>query len=193
VVVPVGYAQVTIGFTGSAVPTGAAVTFGLDISAGPATPALVAVAVDNAYFSSGIPTQIATGANETSILVKFGPDNLGPSAEIATNNPGTGGSSGVPNTAWLVRKVTALGGRAGRGRFFLPGVPEAEVDPSGIIDSSSVTGMQTAVDDFFSELAVGGMIPVLLHSEGSPLNIPTEITSHEVQSLAATQRRRLRR
>lgn len=192
-VVPVGYAQVSILFTGASVPTGAATTFGLDVGVGSPTPNSVATAVDNAFFSSGLPDVISSAVNETGVLVKFGPDNIGPSVLKATNNPGTAAVACPPNVTWLIRKNTALGGRAGRGRMYIPGVPESLVDGAGIIGSGAIADMQTAIDDFFAELATGGFPAVVLHGEDSPLTVPTPITSLTVSETVATQRRRLRR
>lgn len=190
--IPSGFAQANIQFTGAGVPHGAEVTIGLDHTGTGMTPTQVAQAVDNAYFDAGIPLLLADNVDETSILVKFGPNSTGPSVIEATNNPSSGPGQAAPQLAWLVRKVTALGGRAGRGRLYWPGLPEAAVGETGIIVSASVVAMQTAMDTFLSELQGAGLPPVVLHAEGSPLSTPTPITDFVVQSLCATQRRRVR-
>lgn len=120
---------------------------------------------------------------------------------VSTNAPfqGTGGSSVVPqNTAALIRKRTDLGGRRGRGRFYLPGVAESAVDNVGILSGAAITGYQTAADDWYEDLTamVGGRLypPVVLHrSEGIGVEpAPTPVTRFVVESRVATQRRRLR-
>jgi len=190
--IPVSYAQANFIYTGNAVPNGAQWTLGLDISASAGTPALVAADLETEYIASGIAANLSNDANLTSILVKFGPDATGPSAIEAANVLATGGTGGVPNTAFLVRKDTALGGKAGRGRMFLPSVPEASVLQSGVLNSGVVTALQADMDSFFAGLASQGLVPVLLHGDSSPLTTPTPITGFSVQSVVATQRRRLR-
>lgn len=113
--------------------------------------------------------------------------------------PGTSSDAVVPqNTAYLVRKRTDLGGRRGRGRFYLPGVSEAGVDAVGALGTAHRDALQTAVDDWYDFLTagVGARLypPVVLHrSEGIGTEpAPTPITSFVVESKVATQRRRLR-
>lgn len=94
-----------------------------------------------------------------------------------------------PNTAILVRKLTGLGGRHGRGRMYLPGVRYDEVSSAGIIAAGTVTAYNERFADFyelFAEIAGG---PILFHADESAATV---ITSFSVQSRLATQRRRLR-
>lgn len=120
-----------------------------------------------------------------------------PSEPIVEEWIGNGAGSGSndlcpPNTAFLIRKVTAAGGRKNRGRAFVPWVQEALCEDSGILTS----GTPAAITDAFTDLsaAVGTALevvgPVLFHS--NPVDAPTPITSYACQSLVATQRRRLR-
>jgi hypothetical protein len=103
-------------------------------------------------------------------------------------------ASNVPpvNLAVLVTKNTALGGRKNRGRLFLPtGVLfEPEVDPAGQITSGAQAALQQRFEDFLAELQLRDVAPWLLHSH--PDDEPTPIMSFSVQSLCATQRRRMR-
>ena len=78
-------------------------------------------------------------------------------------------------------------------RYSLPGIPEVEVDSAGAIGGTYLAASQSHVDDYYEGLVTAGLIPVLLHAEGSPVTTPIEITSHEVDAKVATQRRRLRR
>jgi hypothetical protein len=110
---------------------------------------------------------------------------------------GTQGPNGSPappqNCALLVRKRTALGGRRGRGRMYLPPFPLAEggIDHAGKVDPALVSAWTASSQQAFNE----GVSPVLLHatSPKSPTPPPTPITSFLVDSMIATQRRRLRR
>lgn len=98
------------------------------------------------------------------------------------------------NTAILVRKYTGFGGRENRGRVFVPpwGVSEGLISKLGVLDATFRAAHQTAWTNFRSASLADDAVPVLLHSEGSVVP-PRDITSFSVQSVVATQRRRLRR
>ena len=191
-VIPSGYAQINWKFTGTSCPNGAEVTLGVDVSSYGGTPAAAAGDAISAYNTTVDAITPAT-VTLSSVLVKFGPNATGPSAEVSSGNAGSGGgASASPNVAWLVHKQTAQGGRAGRGRMYWPGVQESEVDPSGVLSTAFVTGAQTAMNNFLSALATDLLIPVVLHGATSPLSTPTTILTLSVDGRAATQRRRLR-
>lgn len=108
---------------------------------------------------------------------------------------GVGTGARLPqNCAVLVQKRSASGGRANRGRMYVPGtLGEASVSDAGAISPSNLTGQQDAFTDLFEALDTGfgsfvtGM--VVLHSSALA---PTPVTSLIVQALISTQRRRLR-
>lgn len=111
---------------------------------------------------------------------------------LATIN-GTG-SIGAPslNLAVLVRKQTASGGRKNRGRLFMPPInlDEDNVAVSGVLSGGYQDAQQIKFDAFHDAL-VGDLVPPwLLHSD--PADAPVPITGFAVQSLCATQRRRMR-
>jgi hypothetical protein len=191
-VIPSGFAQINWKFTGTSCPNGAEVTLGVDISSFSGSPADAAGDAITAYNDNVDPIMPAT-VTLASVLVKFGPNATGPSAEVSSGNAGSGGGASTsPNVCWLVHKTTALGGRAGRGRMYWPGVQESEVDPSGTLSGAFVTGAQTAMDNFLGDLGTALLIPVVLHGAASPLSSPTTILELNVDGVAATQRRRLR-
>lgn len=105
------------------------------------------------------------------------------------------------NVAVLVRKLTARGGRRGRGRFYVPwGVTDAGVDDVGNIASTNLANIQQAADDFLSGLStappsgIGDPMVLLHNSEGSTApGVPNEVLQLLVDPLVATQRRRLGR
>ena len=117
----------------------------------------------------------------------------GPITGTAPRNVvGTKSASTVPvNTAFLLKKTTARGGRMGRGRCFLPPVWTAEgnVDQAGFITSFDLSGMQTLWDAALTDLLASDCPPVLLHADGST---PDPIVSWSISNLCATQRRRMR-
>lgn len=191
--IPVGFAQVNFFFTGSAVPTGAQCTLGLDLAGYSGTASQCAEDVGAALGVGGLDNETADNCNLTNILVKFGPDSTGPSGSFAFTGDGDQGIQGGPAQAFLVQKNTAFGGRAGRGRLYWPGVPEAGINEAGTIAAGAIAALQTAFTNFKTELEATNLNPVLLHGEGSPITIPTPILSFTVSSTAATQRRRLRR
>lgn len=113
--------------------------------------------------------------------------------ETVSRITGTGtGTPLTPNTSVLIKKITARGGRKGRGRMFAPGcgVSEIDVDENGIIGASDLNSLEISWDAFYTAWAALSCPPYLLHSDST---LPDAITSFEVEPLVATQRRRLRR
>lgn len=191
--IPVGYAQITLTFGGAALPTGAAVVLGADISGYALSPAELAEGVHGAFSADVMPHLVNTVQLET-VLVKFGPDATGPSGEYSeVQVGGTGGSAASPAITYLVLKHTNLGGRAGRGRMYLPGVTEAAVGIDGTVDETKRDAVEDGITDFGAVLSVAFVDLVILHGPESPLAVPTPITSFTVSSMVATQRRRQRR
>lgn len=106
---------------------------------------------------------------------------------------GTGSAAMCPpNTAYLVKKNTALRGRENQGRFYLPGVAESSVDSNGNLSSGTISGLGGELEDFrenvVSALGSGETI-VILHSTSAD---PTPVQNFVLQPVVATQRRRLR-
>lgn len=98
----------------------------------------------------------------------------------------------TPNVAVLVRKVTSLGGATNRGRFYLPAwkLTEANVDNAGIIATTALNSIQSQLTAWLAALVTAGLDMVLLHTD--PLETPTPVTGLSIQSVIATQRRRVR-
>ena len=191
-VIPAGFGQANFRFVGAGVPTGAEVTLGFErISTDDAETA--ANEIGDAWVNADISLSLSSDVDLAEVMVKFGPDATGPSAVVTKVDGGAAATPASPNTAILVKKVTALGGRAGRGRMFIPGVPEAQVDAGGNIDNGWLANLQTAIDDFAASMEVAGWSPALLHGVGSPITEPTSITGLVADPKVATQRRRLRR
>lgn len=187
--IPIGFGQVTHLFTGLNVPTGAACTYGF-INTGPLT-AIARAELAHDAWGDTILTSQSDDIILTSTIVKLGPDATGTAAEW--NDPRAGSivaTPAPPNVTFLVRKVTQLGGREGRGRMYIPGIDEVEVDPGGAISSTRRNGMQTQADALMTRLAANNMEMYLLHNSATP---PTAIDELQVAGRVATQRRRLRR
>jgi hypothetical protein len=112
------------------------------------------------------------------------------------------------NCAALVKKQTGFGGRQFTGRMYLPGVlPEGDVDQLGVINATRRGFIQDKVNLLLQVLDDDPPGPVmglmLLHSNRrDPVTgeeipntapVPTAITGLTVQTVIATQRRRLRK
>ena len=100
-----------------------------------------------------------------------------------------------PNSAVLVKKGTASGGRRNRGRLYVPGLAiRSLITPGGTIDSAFLADFQTNLDTFLDTVNDGTLFnPTnlgVLHSE--PPSAPAVITSLTADAKLATQRRRLR-
>ena len=189
--IPTGFAHVTHLFTGTAAPTGAAITYGVQNS-GDATAGDIAVAAHLALATVWEPFWPTTLTLDRT-LVKKGPNSTGESAEHIEPRAGDNDVAGAPpNCAYLISKRTSLGGRHGRGRIFMPGVDEGNVDPNGFLEPGELTQKQGLADSWFEEPGMFGFFPmVLLHTGSTPA--PTIVSALSVQQQIATQRQRLRR
>lgn len=192
--IPTGYGQLNMKFTGSAIPTGAEMTVGFDHTGFVGDPSdaadsfqtdLVAAAVDDMYCNT---------VEMSSLLVKFGPNDTGPSFEKSVSLVGNQNTSSAgPNVTVLLQKITAFGGRAGRGRMYLPGIPENSIENDGLLATSYFTAWDEVWDAFRIATAASDLPLSLLHSADSPISVPTPITRINLDPKTATQRRRLRR
>lgn len=188
--IPAGFAQVNLQFTGSGVPTGAEMTFG--VKANTVTNATdIAELAGDACVTANIRSLYTSGMTLSNVHAKIGPNVSGPSGDSVETQTGTaGGDTSPPNVALLIKKSTAVGGRKGSGRMFLPCIAENRTDAGGGITSTLLTAAQTVFDDLRSELIALDIDMVLLHNDATT---PNDVTALTVQALAATQRRRLRR
>jgi hypothetical protein len=192
VIIPANYAQVNLKMTGPAVPTGAQVTFGLDRVGYSGTPAEAAEVVRLQLIANTCFTQVDSNVLLSSILVKYGPNETGAAAEIATGIVGgQSGTAQVPQCAYLLNKNTTAGGRKGRGRFFLPGVPDTAIVEGGTLVSSVAGQMTASWQGFVEDMSAASLPLALLHSQLG--DVPNVITSISCQSRVGTQRRRNRR
>lgn len=95
-----------------------------------------------------------------------------------------------PNIAALVKKVTGVPGKKNRGRIYLPGIPKAELNDLGFLSSAQLSGLQSSLNDWYTDLIAADWVPVVLHSLVGVT--PTSVTSFQLQQQCATQRGRLR-
>lgn len=191
--IPEGYAQVNMKWTGSAFPSGAETTFGVNWVS-PDTPTTVAQTVADEWENAQLDNLQVDTIELSSVLVKFGPNETGPAVDLPIGLPGLdSGTASPPNVALLAVKGTDFGGRQGRGRMFIPGLRDVDVLVGGAVESTQLSVWVTRLETFRAALATADMPMVLLHAgpDGSPG--PYDVTSLVPASRVATQRRRLRR
>lgn len=198
VVIPVGFAQVVAEITCVGKVSPLSITIGAE-----ATGVISASEVAEAYYDAFTELGSLFDSNPSdtwSNLYTFVGVHVtkmqasGPVlADFGTPITGLGPIATVPiNGAILARKSTERGGRKGRGRWFLPPVwvPEGSIDQVGGIAAPVLNLIQTRLQTFLSAASTSVALPVLLHQD--ELTPPDPITAITVQSLLATQRRRMR-
>lgn len=193
--IPVGYGQATALANATGDPEPMVCTMGFQV----ADPATVGqTAADN--FASAFLTALR---NRTISLYTWSRVDFvigkttGDTAYTSTTGAGNGAltGAGLPqNCAWLVRKRSPLVGRKNRGRMYVPGVRETNVNEVGIIENTEVAGAQTAWNTFQTIIEADPSFVglAILHSLGDA-TLPTPISALEVDNVIATQRRRMRR
>ena len=185
--IPAGFAQLAMQHDSATVKGGRTVTLlGFDISAGD-LPTCVTAAVaawdthmvpvlHDEFIFSGVKGVTATDTYEQTAVA------MGARA----------GALPPPNVAYLLKKITNLRGRHGRGRCYLPGfLTAADITDSGTIDPTVNAGVLAGFASFGGDMLTAGFPGVILHRVGSGV-VPTPITNVASEDLVATQRRRLR-
>lgn len=100
-----------------------------------------------------------------------------------------------PAVSHVVSKFTGLSGREHRGRFYFPGVPEADVDESGTLDGARVNAVTAAFEDMRTDLVAEAAITfcLLLHDSESPAASSDVILAYACRPIVGTMRPRQRR
>lgn len=130
--------------------------------------------------------------------IKFYFDNGGGLAvlEDPTTEVGTAGAAvySPPQVAYIVKKTTALAGARNRGRCYMPGLAEDQVDENGRIASGFITSVNTLLASYLTAVNADAAVDymTLVHTVESGGG-DTAITALTVQSVCATQKGRLRR
>lgn len=195
VILPPGFAQVLHHLSLTGDPDPMLVTYGISISA-PGSLAM-AQALDTEFNQHIMQSYMSNKYTFFQTTLRVGQDAADPIIYEYVGTPSVGVSSSAvlpSNCAVLVRKVTAVGGRRNRGRFFLPGwLPETSADENGVINSTDLANRQTYATSWFNEInTVSGVTDVVVLHSAAPAT-PTVVTSFSVQNKIATQRRRMRR
>jgi hypothetical protein len=191
-----GYADVSLELVNAALTRPAYVTFGVDPTA--TDPAIIAADVYNAVtYAGSFMSIIDTQVTLVSVRVSYGTDG---SADLVFVQPSTavGGNSGTslpPNNAALIHKVTARGGRRGRGRMYIPWcLALADAGEGGAITSARQTALNNAMAVLKTRLETASTPMVLLHNPGhTSMGAPDLVTALRADNLIGTQRRRVGR
>jgi len=191
--IPEEYGQANFRFGGTGLPTGAEVTIGFFHGEIAGAVNEVAEALHTCWFENFISNQ-CDELQLLSTLVKFGPNDTGAQAEHVQTVTGlASGEFSTPATSILLTKQTIIGGRKGRGRMFVPGLPEADLLPGGIIPTATVDAWNADAQQFLDDMEAAGLFPRLLHGVYDPQPDPYNIYALTASNVAATQRRRQRR
>ena len=196
-VIPANFANfiLTITNTGAGLSSRNSVAFGFDLTAGLTQGDVGRIAnllrdgltpmYDNAWILG--PTHAVEGTGAAPLVW----DDTGTEAGIA-------GASvySPPSVSYVVSKRTNIGGRAFRGRMYLPGVQEGDVDEAGIIAGARVNTTQATLDALKVALLADPAIDqlVLFHDDTTPGALaPTTIQSYLVRNVVGNMRPRQRR
>jgi len=197
-----GIAHVIITLRHPLVRRPAAVTLAVDPTS--TNPATVASAVYVAFIAASslktlVDSDVVIGPT-TAYLGTDGAEDLA-GVHTATTVGSAGASAIHQGSAVLLTKLTARGGRRGKGRMYLPwSVAPGNVDETGTIGAGTVTAINAAASTFLSALNSGQVPMMLLHKQhvrkDGSVSIPPAadaVTGLTVSSLISSQRRRLGR
>lgn len=191
-----GYAQVSIEMINAALIRPAYITFGVDpVDTDPQLIcSSIAGSMNGATSLQGL---LDTNVTIRRIRVSLGIDGAEDlQGDLAISLAGlTAQSSVAANTALLVHKRTARGGRRGRGRLYIPwSLSTAVVDEAGVITPAAVTAAQSKMTTWLAALNANTVPMVLLHEAGlTATGPPNPVTTLLVDTRIGTQRRRLGR
>lgn len=191
--IPPGFAECWCRFDlpGDAEPMYVAI--GLDLASGE-TPSVSTANAFDAIWQSNLDNRISSAYSIGPGYTLWGQDG-GDIRTDSSNTPEQGDQAGAPlpnNCAVLIKKLTASGGRRNRGRMFVPGIPEGDVDSVGTISGTPLSAWQSIADDLWSTFVAHSAVDnVVLFHDSAP-HTPTVVTDLQVATRIATQRRRMR-
>lgn len=195
ILIPPGFAAFSEEIIHAGSGRSAFVTGGVDVSSFAGDFQEAANAVHGAF--GAWQGNLTSNASFIAAHLRVGQDGGDPVVVDSNSAPIVGTLAGAvqsANSAVLVTKQTALGGRKGRGRWFFPwAVTENNVDPLGVIDAEHVAGLQTTATNTLASFVTNGCDLVLLHADVVGAPAPTPVTSLSISALIGSQRRRLGR
>jgi hypothetical protein len=202
-VIPLNYAHVihSLRLVGDNEPMAA--TYGVSFTAGP-TAASVAAATSSLHTAFGTlfdkfyDSDWSLVATEVKARSGAGINDFIIGLDGNVNIGSFGAYTQLPqNSSHLVHKRTSVAGRVGRGRMYLPAVPEIQVGETGILTAVYVSSWNTELATWLADIAAISQLDgmELLHNSpgaGAAL-APFPVTSLTMDPVIATQRRRLRK
>ncbi len=197
-VIPVGYAHVLHSLLWAGDPEPMAVTYGLEVGVGE-TAEDVADVCANAWAQLNPAVSTEVSLTQTVVRHNIGPAGAPPVVAVSTiSTGGVAAGTLIPqNSAFLIHKRGPVGGRSGRGRFYVPGVREVAVGNTGVVNNDVRIDWNTRLATFLAQLnaapEIAGM--VVLHDSLSQFagNPPAPVSTLLCDTVIATMRRRLRR
>jgi hypothetical protein len=182
----------TLRFTVAGTP--GAIVLGGQLGSGTAlTQAMANTWLGNAWSKlkqPAVPDVILTGATVRDLRVVNGNQF---EAISDTLPPGqTPGSLALAGAAVLVKWQTGTGGRTGRGRTFLPGVSEAQINTDGkTLTTQARTDWQAAATQYLGLMNAAGS-PILAAVISRKDQVARPILASSLGGIVAFQRRRMR-
>jgi hypothetical protein len=190
-IIPDGFAGITIPLVHSSFARAAAITLGVDLASFTGDAIDVAQAVQDAaddHLAARLDTEVTIGP--VTAYANFGGGPL-PGTAATTSSGALDFASPPPNVAVLVKKNTATPGREGRGRFFLPwAIAKNSIDELGGLDGTQRSNIEADMNAWRDDLVAADLPVVVLHNSTS---VPSLLTTFSVDSRVATQRKRLDR
>jgi hypothetical protein len=139
------------------------------------------------FYSVRIPSEIRLVEEQVRLL---DPDN-----PLAVDHPEPSGIAGqlgqfaeAGNVTLALSKRTGLAGRRYRGRIFVPGLGETDVQATDVIDSAASIAFAAAMQALLDSLTTAST-PLVIFHKGD--NLFSTVTSFVVDALVDSQRRRL--
>nr|CRY97244.1 hypothetical protein [uncultured prokaryote] len=197
-VIPPGFGNAALVFTGANGTQPYVTTIGVDLTAAGGDFVGAANQVFNAW-SLSMSDETANSFVLDRVTLAVGSDGPGGSvdSDLAPEAQSRSGTYGPTAISAIARKVTNELGRSGRGRMFLVGAAsEADVGADGAILSARRTALQVAMEDFRQQLITGTggvapeLPPVLLHGPGG--SAPSPITGFAISTIVGLVRGRIR-
>lgn len=197
-----GYASCSLEMKHATMSRSAFITFGcnpVDTDPSAVAASLATAATQAGSLGSCIDSNVTWIAARASLGTDGSEDLVG---VYPMNIPCTLSASTLPaNCAMLVHKLTARGGRRGRGRFYIPWtIGTSTITEAGGVIASDVARVQAAVEVWAGQVNTLVGPVVLLHRPSEPgiahpssPGAPNVVTGYRADPLVATQRRRLGR
>jgi hypothetical protein len=150
------------------------------------------LAIDmHAWWSNQYKVYMPAGISLKQIQVRLLDPSNPLSVDYTTGLPESGSFASAMESANVTETISwrsGLAGRKYRGRTFVPGIAEAQVNQDDTSASGFVTALGIIADGLFNHVISGTRFPVIFHIAS---NLFTRITSYVIENILDSQRRRL--